>query len=343
MKDHNKQQETLLVRYLIGELDRKEEPVFAQWLEESEDHRGLLHDSEKAWKALAELEKMKAIDERRAFGKVSRKLFEKKSYGFIQLLQRVAAVLFIPLLIAFTIYFVVQERKTERYSSVYQEAVCPAGMRSSLVLPDGTRVWLNSGSSIRYPLHPGKERSVDVTGEVFLDIKKDPEHPFILNAGAIEIEVTGTSFNCLAYPGDDEINTVLVEGSVKIRDRDKNEPIRMEPGEMVSFSKASGKMVRTKTDPEKHIAWKSGKLVFRDDPMDVVIEKLERWYNIDIRIVDREILDYAYTATFENETLEQVLRFLELSAPISYFIDRPESQPDGTRGRQIVKLYNKNK
>jgi ferric-dicitrate binding protein FerR (iron transport regulator) len=136
------------------------------------------------------------------------------------------------------------------------------------------------------------------------------------------------------------ISTVLVEGSVEIGHPGSNK-LLMKAGELVEYSKDDHQMVRYVIDPEKYIAWKSGKLMFRDDPMEAVILQLERWYNVEIKVVDKKILQYAYTATFENETLEQVLHFLELSAPIRYSVDERERRPDGTFGRQMIKLYKK--
>jgi len=341
MKPMNEQQDMLLVRYLNGELDEMEETTLNQWLQESDENRQLFMEIKKTWETISAFEKMKTINEKQAFHKISHRLFDDNRQKILRTLRKIAAVLFLPLLIVSAWYYLTEQNKSRLLSSVYQTIHTPAGMRSSLVLADGTKVWLNSGSSIRYPVYPGSSRKADIEGEVFFEVKKDESRPFIVSAGDVKIEVTGTSFNCKAYPDDQTISTVLVEGSVKIGHGGTND-IRMQPGELVEYSKADRNLVRTVTDPEKHIAWKSGKLVFRDDPMDEVIEKLERWYNIDIQVVDKQILQYAYTATFENETLDQVLSFLELSAPISYIIGERERHPDGTFGRQTIKIYKKN-
>jgi len=339
MKQIDEQHELLLVRYFLGELDDMEKTVLDRWLQESEENRRHFNAVKKAGEAISDLEKMKAINGNKAFQKVSLKLFGKDKSIVITLIRKIAAVLFLPLLIASAWFYLVQEKKSEIMSSVYQQTESPAGMRSSMVLPDGSMVWLNSGSRIRYPVYPGSTREVYIEGEVYFEVAKDPERPFIVHAGELNIEVTGTIFNCQSYPEDQVINTVLVEGTVKISQENGGRPILMEAGELVGFIKSEGKMTRSMTDPEKHIAWKSGKLMFRDDPMDVVIARLERWYNIDIQVVDKEIEHYAYTATFENETLDQVLRFLELSAPISYSVAEREQNPDGSLGKQKVKLY----
>lgn len=340
MKNKDEQLELIIVRFLHDELDETEKASLNEWLQESNENRLLFNEIKKTWEAVSMLEKMKKIDEEKAFHKLSRQLFRDRRQAIWKTLQKVAAVLFIPLLIVSVFYYVNGISKLRQLSSVYQTIETPPGMRSSLVLADGTKVWLNSGSTIRYPLYPGNERYVEMKGEVFFEVKKDKSRPFIVNAGDVSIEVTGTSFNCRAYADDRVISTVLVEGSVKISHPGSDEML-MKAGELVEYSKADHRMVRYVTDPEKYIAWKSGKLMFRDDPMDVVIQSLERWYNVEIKVVDKEILQYAYTATFENETLEQVLHFLKLSAPIRYSVDERERRPDGTFGRQTIKLYKK--
>ncbi|MEN6455872.1 MAG: FecR domain-containing protein [Prolixibacteraceae bacterium] len=335
----DEQYERFIVRYFLGELNDMEKTALDRWLQESEENRIYFNAVKKAREAISTFERMRTIDENKAFQKVSGILFGKRRSSMFIFIQKIAAALFLPLLVASVWFYLVQEKKSEIMSSVYQQAESQTGMRSSLVLPDGSKVWLNSDSRIRYPVYPGSSREVYIEGEVYFEVEKDPERPFKVHAGDLNIEVTGTKFNCQAYPEDRVITTVLVEGSVEIGSRDGSGPMVMKPGELVGFSKPDGKMTRSLTDPEKHIAWKSGKLIFRDDPMDMVIAKLERWYNIDIQIVDKSIEQYSYTATFENETLDQVLRFLELSAPISYSVADREQYPDGRLGKQKVKIY----
>lgn len=337
----DEQYERFTARYFLGEMNGMEKTLLDRWLQESDENRRHFDAVKKTGEAISDLEKMKSIDENKAFQKVSRKLFGKDRSKVLTLIQKIAAVLFLPLLIASAWFYMVQGKRSEMMSSVYQQTESPPGMRSSLVLPDGSKVWLNSGSRIRYPVYPGSRREVYIEGEVYFEVEKDLKRPFIVHTGELDIEVTGTVFNCQAYPEDQVITTVLVEGSVEIGPVNCRRRLVMKPGDLVGFSKPNGKITRSMIDPEKYVAWKSGKLMFRDDPMDVVIASLERWYNVDVQVVDKEIEHYAYTATFENETLDQVLRFLALSAPISYSVAEREQNSDGSLGKQKVKLYSR--
>jgi ferric-dicitrate binding protein FerR (iron transport regulator) len=215
-------------------------------------------------------------------------------------------------------------------------------MRSSLTLPDGTKVWLNAGSKLNYPVSFSERyRVVNLEGEAYFEVKEDKKWPFVVHSGNMNVVVTGTTFNCNAYPENEQIQTVLVEGQVTVLNGSATVSKVLQPNEMASFNNISQEVSKTKIDPEKYIAWKSGKLMFRDDKMNLVVEKLERWYNVEFEIKDPEIIDYVYTATFIDESLDQVLKMLSLSAPIRYTVSVRSKQSDQTFERQTVKLYNK--
>jgi len=215
-------------------------------------------------------------------------------------------------------------------------------MRSSLILPDGTKVWLNAGSKLCYPvLFSDNFRAVSLEGEAYFEVKKDKKWPFMVHSGNMSIVVLGTTFNCNAYPENSVIETVLVEGQVTLVNSSATVSKELLPGELAIFKKENQEITKTKTDLEKYIAWKSGKLMFREDKMDVVVEKLERWYNVDFEIKDKEISDYVYNATFIDESLDQVLKMLSLSAPIRYTVSVRSKQADQTFEKQTVKLYKK--
>ncbi len=335
--------EMLITRSFLGELNNSEKAELQSWLDASNENRSFYLEQKKVWEAVESLEKMKLIDEKGAFKKVSNSLFTNKRGSVFVTLQRIAAILFIPLFIASIWMYVSNFKEHKMLSSIYQTFETPLGMRSNLTLPDGSKVWLNAGSRISYPLYSKEHvRKVKIDGEVYFEVAKMKDIPFIVDAGNVEIEVLGTKFNCCAYANSELIQTALLEGSVKIRETSHGKQTTMIPGELVEFSKSTNTLAKSTTNLDKYVAWKSGKLMFREDPMDVVIEKLGRWYNIDIQVVDKEIRNYVYTATFENEKLEQVLDFLELSAPISYYLPKREIDDDGTYKKQVVKLYNSN-
>ncbi len=332
----------LIANRLLGTISEEENLFLDRWIGESIENRRHYSEQKKLWHLFELHQKVQKIDERKAYQKISNQLFHSKKLNFLGLIQRVAAILLLPVIVASAIYFYSEKKDRTQFSSVYNTVETPLGMRSSLTLPDGTRVWLNSGSSISYPvLFANDFRAVSLKGEAYFEVKKDKSWPFVVNTKNLDVVVTGTTFNCNAYPENDQVQTVLVEGEVTLANQSATELATLNPGELAIFDKSNQRITTTKTDLQKYIAWKSGKLMFRDDKMNKVVEKLERWYNVEFEIEDPEIADYIYTATFIDESLDQVLKMLTLSAPIRYTISDRNKQDDETFAKAKVKLYKK--
>lgn len=333
----------ILYKDFSGAITPEEKLLLENWIDESAANKRYFLEQRKLWSLVSRHQMMKSIDEQKAYQIVSEQLFSRKKINWLSVFQRIAAILVLPLLIASTyFYFNSVEKHDQPVSVVYNTAETPLGMRSSLTLPDGTKVWLNAGSKLSYPVTFSNEfRAVRLTGEAYFEVKKDKKWPFVVNSGNMNIVVSGTTFNCNSYPENNEIQTVLVEGQVTLVNESSTVSEELQPGELAVFEKNSQQVTKTKTDLEKYIAWKSGILMFREDRMDKVVEKLERWYNVEIEIKDKEISDYIYTATFVDESLDQVLKMLSLSAPISYVVLARSKQQDMSFDKQTVKLYKK--
>ena len=334
----------LFVNAFSGIITSEEQQLLDEWLGESIENKRYYAEQKKLWELFSLHQKMQRIDEHKAYQKVHSKLFTPKKFNFFLLLQRAAAILLFPVVIAFAFYYYSDVKHKEQFATVYNTAETSLGMRSNLILPDGTKVWLNAGSKLSYPvLFSDQFRAVKLSGEAYFEVKKDSKWPFLVSSGNMNIIVSGTTFNCNAYPENNKIQTVLVEGQVTIANESTTEVEELQPGELATFTKDSQQIIKEKTDLQKYIAWKSGKLMFRDDRMDLVVEKLERWYNVEIEIKEKEISDYIYTATFIDESLDQVLKMLSLSAPISYTVSERSKQDDETFAKQTVKLFGKKK
>lgn len=334
--------ELLLVKEIEGTLSAPEKAELGEWLRVPEN-KIIYEEQKKLWASVGDLQKMKAIDKRKALRKVEARLFGRFSVSLLKKLERVAAILFIPLLLsALFVLFYSSPLQTSTNEIAYNTIEIPLGIRSFFTLPDGTFVRLNAGSSLKYPVSFGKgERLVELNGEAWFEVKKDKRHPFVVSTSDINIKVLGTSFNCSAYNSDNRIETALVEGIVEISGKNGKNKFLIEPGELAVFSKQEKTIEKAQTNLDKYIAWKSGKLMFRDDPMDKVIEKLGRWYSVQFQVADPEILRYTYSATFSGESLDQVLKMLALSAPIRFQL-LPRENIDGQEyGIQMIKLTKK--
>ena len=165
----------------------------------------------------------------------------------------------------------------------FNTLVTPKGRQFQLLLPDGSRVWLNAASSLRYPTaFNGKERKVEITGEAYFEIRTNADMPFTVNAGKTEVRVLGTSFNINAYEDEPVINTTLLEGRVQVKTYNRSQLLR--PGQQALVAE-QGKTIQLVKDAdiESVIAWKNGLFSFRDARIEQVMRQLARWYNVEVR------------------------------------------------------------
>lgn len=201
---------------------------------------------------------------------------------------------------------------------MYNTMSTPRGGQYKLILPDGSKVWLNALSAIRYPTSfAGNERSVAITGEVYFEVAKDPAHPFKVSLlpasgkAGMEIEVLGTHFNVNAYNDAPLVNTTLLEGSVKIKQAAGSKVIR--PGQQAQVNSAGKINVASNVDVAGVVAWKEGHFMFKDADLRTIMQQLMRWYDVDVKY-EGTIPERYFTADISrNKTLSGVLKILEQS------------------------------
>ncbi len=335
----------LLGDYFSGKLNADEKKRVEEWKNASEENLAVFSNAEKVWHALDLLEEMKKYDAGKALEKVNGKI-EKISYRhkkkFLFYWQRIAAVLLLPLLIATLGIYFFQTAKTTTNPIVWQTISTPNGVRSQIQLPDGTRVWLNSGSKLTYPSSfSSAERTVKLVGEAYFDVAKNEQQPFYVELNNMGIAVTGTTFNVIHYPEEKQTEVVLTSGKVRLFERKEDKRVdiaEMNPGEKAVYEKSSHEITIDQTDTEKYTSWINGYLNFRDDTMTEVVKKLNRQFNVNIKIADPEIAQYVYTATFKDETLEQILFLLQKTSPITYTMLPAKQLDDGSFEAQKIIL-----
>ena len=167
----------------------------------------------------------------------------------------------------------------ESESIVYNKLEIPRGGEFCLTLSDGTRVWLNSETSIQYPVAFGaKERRVFVQGEAYFEVVKDAKKPFTVQFMSSSVTVLGTSFNIRAYPEEKQSQTTLAEGSVRIYSPGSS--MLLKPGEQAEVNALSGKMVKREVEVKSFTSWKDGRFVFEQQPLEDIMRTLERWYDM---------------------------------------------------------------
>ncbi|WP_136468826.1 FecR family protein [Flagellimonas onchidii] len=206
---------------------------------------------------------------------------------------------------------------------VFNTLTVPKGRRFEVTLSDGSHVFLNSASSLRYPVKfiKGSPREVFIKGEGYFDVTEDTEHPFIVHADDMEINVLGTKFNVTNYPEKDNISTVLVEGSVKLNMKDEQKSSFLEPGFKAEWNRLEKNVVSMKNvDTRIYTAWTEGKLIFRNATFKHIRHTLERHYNVAIINNNEDLDKQRFDATFDIETINEILQTFNISYAIDFKI-----------------------
>ena len=270
---------------------------------------------------------------------------------FINILTRAAAILMLPVF-SFGLYMSFKYQSTRHgqisVNQAYNEVFSSVDAITKVSLPDGSNVWLNHSSTLKYPaMFQGDSRTVELTGEGYFEVAHNLKIPFIVKAGEIQVMARGTTFNILAYPGEDRIETSLINGSVELQmlDADRNvvHLLKMKPSDLAIYQKSDKEIITSSIEDERYYSWKDGKLIFKKEPMGEVVKKLSRWFNVDIQIKDPELLELTYTATFVHETLPQVMELIALVSPVSYSISNREEINNGTFTKRKIILSYRNK
>ncbi len=227
---------------------------------------------------------------------------------------RAAAVLVAALLISNLFFiFQVNRSKPELFT---QTVTVPAGARSDMKLPDGTHVWLNSGTTISYLSDFGGKRILHLDGEAYFNVIKN-ESAFLVQTVCGNVEVTGTEFNVKAFSSDSLFETTVENGSVVVRSDRTGKPAILKAGEQGRL--ADGRWKLGKVETELFTSWKNGKIIFRKEYLPDVAMRLERWYNVKIELdQDPRLSKIHYTGTLEMESFSEVLELLKITAPIRY-------------------------
>lgn len=207
---------------------------------------------------------------------------------------------------------------------VYNKLTIPFGKVFQITLSDNTIVHLNAGSSIRYPVKfiKGKNRDVYLEGEAFFDVTKNTEHPFIVHTNDMNVEVLGTKFNVSSYPEDTTVNTVLVEGSVAINSTENENKTMLKPGHKADWKKQNGSVLVNNVDTTIYTAWIDGRVVFDHIPFKNILKKLERHYNVSIQNNNPQLAEEIFTASFDIETIDQVLLSFSKNYNFTYTINQ---------------------
>ena len=212
---------------------------------------------------------------------------------------------------AFSIYYFINSQGSNQLVAQIQI--------EEVELSEGSRVTVNSNSKLTYPKNFEKDkREVKLSGEAFFEVAKDPSRPFIINAGDIRVEVLGTSFNVRAYENQEQVEVTVSTGKVAVFALDNPEDrVVLVKGQKAIFYKSSTKIESTLNDNINFASWKTKEIIFEDTPMPDVIRIINEIYKSDLKLVGEQLKECPVTTTFDNQSLESVLKVLESTLDLS--------------------------
>jgi ferric-dicitrate binding protein FerR (iron transport regulator) len=346
----------IIIRVLKSEASDDDKQKLTSWLAQSQENVEIFKQSESVWNALEIVKTGKEYDSGKAFRsfkeQVSNRLKTSRRIGLykkIDIFIRIAAVLVI--LIGIGHLFTKPIDKSIQSDPSVFEIISPRGSKTQVLLPDGSKVWLNSESKIRYFNNYNQSgREVILEGEGYFEVKKNPDKPFVVTASDIRIKALGTIFNIKAYPEENTIETTLVEGRLEVESGASgkvNKLVTLEPNQKVTFFNKNevveeqknieenqkvenappvkavmDKIIsKEKVDPSLITSWKNNILYFDNENFQDLAFKLERRFGVTIHFENESLKQLRFTGKFRDTIIEQVLEALQFASPFDYRFD----------------------
>lgn len=283
----------------------------------------MTRDTEVFKPELADIYISHAIPSEEIFTQIQRNIHRKR---LRRVCFRVAAIL-IPVLFLIGLYVQLDSRVELFGATEYEEVIVAKGEKMQMMFQDGTRVFINSGSKLKYPKKFAlQSREVYLEGEAYFAVAKNKYRPFIVHLDGPSVHVKGTSFNVQDYPDNDNIEICLDEGRVNLT-LPSEKKFDVHPGERLIYNKESARCTILKmSDLSRMSKWKHNVIVFKDTSLAEVIKILNRWYGVEFKVEDQRALNYMYTLTSENALLEKVLADLEKIAPVRFEYNDSEKE-----------------
>ena len=287
-----------------------------EWIEESPENKRLFNEIIEIWLLTGVIPAPFSPDKAKAWKKISLSIDQRQNQRLFKRLYKVAVIL-AAIAIGFLFHAWVGSIKPEQTV----EVLSPMGQKSCVILPDGSKVTLNGGTSLKYPARfESREVKMELSGEAFFEITGNGSREFIVNTTALSINVTGTEFNVKSYRDDSEIEIALEEGSIMLLCGQKK-VVTLKPNQAASYSKLNGKIGIQNADMDVITAWKKDELVFDNTPFYEVAKYLERYYGVNVNLDSALGNSHNFTFKLKTESLRETLRLLSLMSPISYTIN----------------------
>lgn len=311
---HNDHINTLIIRLFSGEATPTEKAQISDWIKQSEDNKKLFFDLRDIWLGSGNSTNADNYNIEGAIAqfKLRIKAKKQKSYSLqnIRGVLKYAAIFLILLALPFSFFL---GKRFNHSAGSLTTISCAIGDRTNILLPDGTEVFLNSGSKLTYNSDFIQQtRKVTLDGEAFFSVARDMNHPFRVKTEKMDIVVLGTKFNVKAYSDEDVVSATLVEGSVHVFSQEKD--IIIKPFEKVILDKKSSSIeIRQLAALEPDTGWKDGRFIFINESLAELAPRLERWFDVDIEFADEDVKQKRFTGILVRESILEAVNYFDYS------------------------------
>jgi len=319
----------LLIKLVVGICSKEEKHEILELLERDENMRNEYADLKNVYALSRSNSIISEEDFSDGYITIRKKINRLRFRSFL----RYAAVLFFVFCLGGVLNWLMIPAKSVAIAhndGIKTTIIVPLGQNAEIVLPDSSRVLMNSGSTLSYttaftPLN----RNVELNGEAFFDVKKDSLHPFTVKTSSVKIKVYGTAFNLDAYNDKSlDINTTLISGKVEIENLKDKKLAELTPGIMACYNRTKNTLSLSKVNINLYTSWKKGILTFNDVQLEAITNKMERWYNVEIIYLNPKLKNLRYSgAILKNKPIDQILEVMKITSNIQYKIDFRSNKP----------------
>lgn len=314
----------LIVDYLADSLPASSRVELEKWIAASEENYDYFKELKSIWQIISVTEKMSDFDSNKAYLLFKERVLmetraKKKLYTIRHIMFRVAMIIPFFIMGYFVIAYFIQTDSD--YANSIAKIEVPNGSKSQIKLIDGTKVWLNAGSNLKLNADFGdKRREVILYGEASFEVARNEEVPFIVKAGQVDVKVLGTSFNVNTYQENGVIKVALLRGAVELLS-EQGEVVKLSPNELAVYDISSGKISTCEIDVEEVLGWWENKLIFKGETFMQIAGILERAYNVNIHIHNKELKKRRFVGDFvNNNSIEQIMEVISTRENFTYKI-----------------------
>jgi ferric-dicitrate binding protein FerR (iron transport regulator) len=347
--------ERLVIQYLQGTISREDEKLLIEWIKNNPDSIKELSDFRKLWGISETAAKLTDETIETEWKLLKQKVYrlkineKKPTSRILYWLPRFAAIFILGAVFSVLVTYLVQNSTTQKLT--FYEINTPAGAKTEVTLPDGTTIWLNASSNLKYSNRFGrKNREIFLEGEALFKVAHDKSKVFVVQTADLKIKAYGTTFNVKSYSDENTVETTLIEGSIGITrtkfSKKKRDEVMLEPNQSVVYYKPTSHVEVSQTkeiaadtklktehrqkltymiskgiDTKPFTAWKDGTLFIKSETLKQLAIKLERKYDVTIHFSDKQLEKLKFTGVLENETIEQVIDAIGIAAHIDYSIE----------------------